>query len=378
VANTWDSRFYHETATSLAGGEGYTFQGKPTALWPPAFSAVLSAVYRITGPDPRAGQLLNVLLSLALLAAIVDLTRTLAGGRAAFLAAILLALEPSQIVMPAFLMSEVLCGAAVAGALACAARGARGGGAWTWGALLLGVGAGFARGHAFLVLPAALLALRGWPRPPGRRWLATFALVVAGLGLSVALWAMRNDRLLGKPVLLSTNTGINLLLGNNPNATGGRADPPQPLPETGDEVLDEEIAIRRALEHVREDPWRTVGLLPLKAARLLGAGPAVTYRAETREKWGPGAALVMVLAQVSHAALFALAGLFLWRARRGTRQPGERVLGRVVAVVALLWTLGHLPFLGGARYLFPVHALLAAAAAAFLAGIRPGLSETST
>ena len=48
---------------------------------------------------------------------------------------------------------------------------------------------------------------------------------------------------------------------------------------------------------------------------------------------------------------------------RGMARPEMRLVGLVV-VLAAVWTLGHLPFLGGARYLFPIHALLVTAAAA--------------
>ena len=369
VANTWDSNFYHETATSLAGGEGYTFQGKPTAYYPPAFPAALSLVYRVTGPSARAGQLLNVALSLALLAAMAGLAGCLAGPRTAWITALLLAVEPSQIVMPAFLMSETLCGATLAGALACLARRAAGGGLlWLGGAALLGAAAGLARGHAFLVPPVAVAALLGWGSFSAARARTALVVVLAGLCVTVGLWAARNDRRLGKPVPVATNTGINLLLGNNPNARGARADPPGGVPQTGDEIADEDIATRRALDYIRAEPGRFVLLLPVKAFRLLAPAPAVTYRAELGEKWSPAAALaVSALAQLAHGVLIVLAGIFLWRARGAARGSGERALGRLLVGVFLIWTVGHLPFLGGARYAFPVHALLAAGAAGWLA-----------
>ena len=57
IANTWDSNFYHETATSLAEGNGFTFQEKPTAYYPPGYPLWIALGYKIAGvegaPTPR-------------------------------------------------------------------------------------------------------------------------------------------------------------------------------------------------------------------------------------------------------------------------------------------------------------------------------------
>ena len=83
VANTWDSHFYHETATALAQGDGYSFQGKPTALFPPGFPAALSLMYGAAGSATRQGQWLNVILSLVLAGAAAAWVRAVWGGDAA-------------------------------------------------------------------------------------------------------------------------------------------------------------------------------------------------------------------------------------------------------------------------------------------------------
>jgi 4-amino-4-deoxy-L-arabinose transferase-like glycosyltransferase len=356
VANTWDSVFYHETATALAGGEGYTFQGKPTAYYPPGFSVVLSLAYAILGTTPRHGQMVNVLLSLILLGSLSGLAGSLGGGRAARATAVVLALEPSQIIMPAFLMSETLCAAALAAGLALLlARQRRP--LLVLPAILLGALAGMTRGHAFLVLPAAVLALAGTDllrsRPRAATLLTLMLLVFAG---TVAGWSARNREALGHAVPIATNTGINLLLGNNPNARGGRADPPGGVPQTGNEVLDEQIARNRALDYIRSHPGRTALLLPVKLLRLGVPAPALTYRAELRRKWGEIPALVSLgLAQAFHvtAWLWLLVGWF-----RGRRDASRRVAPRLILFCLGAWSLGHLPFLGGARYFFPVAGLL--------------------
>jgi hypothetical protein len=181
----------------------------------------------------------------------------------------------------------------------------------------------------------------------------------------VGLWSERNRTALGKRVPLATNGGINLLLGNNPNAEGGRAEPPEGVPQTGDEIRDEAIARERAWVYMREHPARTLLMLPVKGARLWGFGPAVTYRVELREKLGAAAGRgIAAAAQIAHVGWLLGLALFLVRGRRDG--PGRRLLWWSVVAVLGVWTLGHLPFLGGARYLFPVQPLLILASVAAL------------
>lgn len=351
VANTWDSTFYHEAAESLANGEGYRFDGQPTALFPPGYPVVLSAFYRVFDADPRVGQFVNLGASLGIWAAAGWLAGLLLGPGARRMTWLVLAVEPSQILMPAFLMSETLCAFWIVTGLAAMAAW-RGSARWIWWcvAIVAWTAAGWTRGHAFLV-PPVLLAIWWWREPVARLrvvWLAIGLLVVQGATL--AAWSERNQQELGSRVWVATNGGLNLLLGNNPDAWGGRADPPGGMPVTGDEVVDERIARERAWRFVREHPVRTLLLVPVKAVRLLGPAPATTYRAEVARKWGvwAGRAAVLAAALAQAAAWVAL----LWGIRR---RPPAAVWW--LLLVLGVWTLGHLPFLGGARYFFPVAAI---------------------
>ena len=367
VANTWDSNFYHQTASHLASGEGYIFQGKATALFPPGFPAALAVAYRIAGPDPRAGQALNFLASIGVLAAAAWLAAETLGRVAARRTAMLLALDPSQIVMPAFLMSESVCALGLVAGLAALARGlGRGGVLWFPAAAAAGLLAGFARPHAFLLLPAAALA---WGWVARRRWRPVWialAFLLAVDAAALGLWTARNQRALGHPVPISTNGWMNLLLGNNPNARGGRSEPPGGLPDTGDEVRDEALAQARAVAYIQDHPGRVIALPPVKAARRVLPAPISPYRAELRAKLGPAPAVsVLALAQAFHLAAWGLALGFLLRRRPpvGILAAHADPLRGLVAVCLGVWVLGHLPYWGGARYFLPVEALLVLAAA---------------
>jgi len=361
VANTWDSNFYHESALSLTRGQGYEFQGQPTAFFPPAFPVALSGAYRILDPVARSGQMLNVLLSLALCGITVLAARSFLGRAAGRWALLIMALEPSQILMPAFLMSETLCATLLMLLFLAAWRGAWRGWLWLVVAGLAGAAAGMTRGHGFLLVPLVPLVLFVRDGLPRARFVIMLLVLLGVSAGTISLWATRNQAKLGRAVPVATNGGINLLLGNNVNAWGGRAEPPGGVPQTGNEIVDERIAADRAMEFVRRNPGRFVATLPLKVIRLWSFGPAVTYRAELRTKLGNTVGWTVTgLAQASHFALLILGALGLYGvARRGGRAgPAFHLILGVFAI----WTLGHLPFLGGARYLFPIQPLLVLAA----------------
>jgi 4-amino-4-deoxy-L-arabinose transferase-like glycosyltransferase len=372
VGNTWDTNYYHDTAASLAHGDGYTFQDRPTAYYPPGYPALLSVAYRVGGTGPRTAQVLNLLLSMGIVIAGAGLARVLLGRKAGAAVAMALAIDPSQIVMPAFLMSEVAGGFWLLLALLGLVRGgtSRGSG-WLLLAAASAALAGLTRSLLFLIPPVALLmlAVRGWL--PRRSFVIGLLLLVAAYVAVTSGWAIRNQRALGHPVPLATNGGVNLLVGNNVNARGGRAEPPGGVLQSDDEVRDDAWARAQAFDFVREHPARAAALLPMKAVRLLVPAPALTYRAELRAKLGEAPTWIALgAAEAFHLAAWGMALLFLVRCRR-RHGDAAGTFHWLAAAALVVWTVGHLPFFGGARYFFPVEPLLVIAAVAWTAERRP-------
>jgi hypothetical protein len=300
------------------------------------------------------------------------LARTFLGRKAAAIVAMALAIDPSQIIMPAFLMSEVAGGFWLLLALLALARG--GASRWNGWLLLAAVSAtlaGLTRSLLFLIPPVALLvlAVRGWL--PRRSFVIALLLLVAADVAVTSGWAFRNQRALGHPVPLATNGGVNLLVGNNVNARGGRAEPPGGVLQSDDEVRDDAWARAQAFDFVREHPARAAALLPMKAARLLIPAPALTYRAELRAKLGEAPTWIALgAAEAFQLAAWAMALLFLVRGRR-PNGGGVIAFRWLAAGTLVVWTVGHLPFFGGARYFFPMEPLLVIAATAWIIVRRP-------
>lgn len=370
VNNTADTEIYDAGARSIAGGEGYRWGGRPTAFFPVGWPLVLAGAYKLFGESPRSGQVMNLILSLVLIAASWAFARRLHGDVAARRVAVLLALAPHQIVYPAFLMSEVAFTAFFMTALWLLSPGTR-----TLPRLFL---SGFLTGGATLIravslvypLVTFLFARFGERRTWRGSVLATLVFTVALL-LALAPWAVRNHSVFGRWVLVANDGGMNFLMGNHEGATGARHEPAGGLPSTGDEVADDREGYRRGLEFIRTRPLEFLSLLPRKLARLTLAAPLLTYREELLAKWPRIVALAaMGLDQLLHVGLWGVVVAGFAGIVRRRRPPPRGLL--LPCLVLGLWFAIHMAFLGGARYFFPMMPVLIMLAVMFMGGWREG------
>src|SRR5262249_35046307 len=97
-------------------------------------------------------------------------------------------------------------------------------------------------------------------------------IVITVAFLIVLPWSLRNHRVFGEFVLVSTNGGLTLLTGNNPSARGDYT-PDDPLvtsiPRTvATQVAVDKEATHRAFMWIQANPGRFFLLIPLKVFRL--------------------------------------------------------------------------------------------------------------
>jgi hypothetical protein len=113
----------------------------------------------------------------------------------------------------------------------------------------------------FVLLPL----LDGWRERRAQPVLVGW--LVAGLVGAALLgpWAARNHSAIGKPVLVSTNFGFNLWMGNNPQSNGGYMDPLPDAPK--DEVTRERYYRQKAIDYIVAHPADYL-VLAAKRARL--------------------------------------------------------------------------------------------------------------
>jgi tetratricopeptide (TPR) repeat protein len=356
-------------------------------LRPPGYPWFLAAVYAASGGSYLAPRLIQALLGLLSTVLLYALGRrwfspaTGLGAAALFSTNWVSLYFETELHEPALLMFLLLLLAAACDRWA-AAPGVR-------RALLAGLalgGTALVRSNILLGLPALLLwmlwVLRKTPagvgRNPdtgarGRSRPAAMAACLLGTALAIAPATARNLIVSGEPVLISANAGLNLLLGNNPRATGLIGDE---IPGLGsfDNFYDYP-AILRALERREGHP------LDHRSASALFTSEALDFVADSPgeflELTARKAALFWGPAEVSHnkvlpleraaspilahlpgpfplylaAALVGLAQLIL--ARRRSHPMVSWSAGLLV-----IWFLSVLPFFAAARYRLPVLPIL--------------------
>ena len=268
-----DAATYHEAARSIAAGHGH-----PDALFwqPPGYSYFLALLYTITGPtDLLTPRIVQAFLGAAAAVLTAWIGARSFGSRVGLAAGFIVAFYGTLIHFDAELLGVSLTVALqlLAVALAVAAGGAsRPAPLW--------LGAGFTAGIASLVTAPTLLLVAAF---------AAFArrhahLVLVAAALAIAPVTIRNAVKGGEVVLISTNAGINLYLGNNPRYDETvQIRPDRHWLDLTKEPWDHGIRTKsggsnyfagRALEWARTDP---VGFLRLqvKKVRLLLGGDEI-------------------------------------------------------------------------------------------------------
>ncbi len=347
-----DERGYVLLAESLAAGDGFRL---------PVPRAVLDAAGVAGHPGVRAfrGPLLPLVLApvaavgggigaMRLLLAVLGAcgapllfvaARQLLEGRAALAVALAYALWPPHVFVSAHMLSEPLSMALLVAASALASRARlRDGGR-------VALAAGLMAGLAVLARPAALLpALFLVPVAGDRR---RAALLAVGLLAFLAPWALRNQVVLGRP-LLTTNSGVTLAGGNGgaaaaaavpgkwlppDEAYAGAADAPD-LGMWGWSRLGEQASDRRftadAVSWARENPRDAAVLVGWKLVRLFDPDPRSRKPDARLKAWLGWLTLTPVL-------LLALAGAAHSRTRSAGWYPWWALLVGTVATAALFY-----------------------------------------
>jgi 4-amino-4-deoxy-L-arabinose transferase-like glycosyltransferase len=381
-----DFRWYFGQGQRLAAGQGYTVtddgcplweQGRPlpapqpTAFWPVGYPLFLAGIFRLFGGiiDPLlAAKSANVALYLGLMAALAWCVRRIFRSKlAGRIALVLLAFLPNHIAYVSITSSEILFAFLATLGVALLIRGREREGVW------LRLAAGLVLGLATWTKPAAVLlpvlVLGALHFRERGRLVRVAAVVYFALALTLVPLGVRNRRAFGRFVFVSTNGGINLVIGNMPGAYAPGVFWNRELTalirsETR-EVERDARAKAMAIEWMRRHPLATLAALPRKFIALYGAdvdgfgwNRAGDERRSMHAAWGP----LRLGSQLYYLAIVALA-LLSWRHRR-------RFDGALYGVGPALFihtTAVYLVFFGGARFHFPLVPWIAAYAAATLA-----------
>ena len=262
-----EASVYDRLAWSLASNREYVAEdGSPTAFRPVGYPAFLAGVYMVFGHSWMAGGIANALFGTAAVGLTYVLARIVLSIRLSLVAASLIALLPSHILgYTAVLRMEALHTIFVLTALVITYRAVRA--PRVQNAVLLGLclGVGLYVRPILLLYPiafGAVLILR--PQISLRRALGLTS--VAGLVMLLVLlpWTVRNYIVMDAFVLTSTHGGINLLVGNGPDAIGQHETVDESMFSDTSEMTVYRESIRITLDHVMSHPVDWFELLPRK------------------------------------------------------------------------------------------------------------------
>ena len=359
---------YDRLGSTLAATGTYVDDGRPTAYRPIGYPGLVAGIYAIAGHRPWAVHVAQAALG-SVSALLLGL---LAGrGRGGLWAAAIWALYPSSILYADLLLPETVFTALLLVGAVLAMHGAF---ATRRGSLLLGATVGL----LVLLKPMALLLLVALPLA-GRvdRLRPThFALLALGTLLVIAPWLVRNWIVIGYPTP-ATSIGANLLIGNNPNATGGYTErvPPSMIPLQSAEGERDAGEVSSALSYIGREPLQFLRNGFGKLAHYFGSeGGMIVWgfhrspgdrSTPLREKYRslPLWLHAAVSGPYALAVLLGTLGLFA-QPRGATRAYFLAFLGASLAT--------HFVFYGGGRYHFPLMPFFVLFAAQWLSGQRAG------
>ena len=263
-----DFGFYFGAAARMAAGAGYTMNGEPTAYWPIGWPGLLSLAFRAFGSHLWVGLALQVVITTAIAVLVYLIAHRLTGsGTVGLVGGLAWTLLPDQLAWTSILGSEPL----FALLLLCGLYALIASEGWRRPAI-----AGVALGAACVVRPTALLVpaivviiLIVHRRRVGAA-LAEGALLLLVMLVVVAPLTIRNAAVLGAPVLVSTNGGVNLWQGvHADDRYWWPADPEiNPLAAIDDEVARDRMGRRLFLEHLASNPAGVAGHAVLKILAL--------------------------------------------------------------------------------------------------------------
>ncbi len=337
-----DEHVYLELTQSLVDGRGFAFGSDATAYRPPGYPFMLLPVHLLTGGSVFAMRMVSVLCLAGAVWFGYLLARRISPVAGA-LVAVVMAVYPLFVYTATALYPQI---PALLMLLMMLEFGLRARDRWTW-AIWSGLSAGFLTitVPSFAPTLALLLLFIGW------RHKKALAVLIVAAAVIPLLWCVRNAVVMHAFIPVSTNNGVNLLLGNNPQATGssGTSVDVSAYDQRAKELKLDEVQIDKfyqteALNWIKGNPAEAAGLYVAKVAHNFAYS-------DTLKTEGQGAS--DLLAALSYYPILALALLrvLLWR-----RFPLHR-LDKLAAWTIVLNVLLLAVFFTRIRFRVPLDAL---------------------
>ncbi|GAA5111461.1 ArnT family glycosyltransferase [Haloechinothrix salitolerans] len=357
-----DERDYLALTHAVLSGDGYASDGEPTAYRPPGIVFLLVPLAAVFGDGLPIARLVGI-AALAVSAWLMFLLgRRLRSPSCGALAAVAVASYPPFVYTATTIYPQLPAMALLLGFLAAAFRAAERRG------VPAAVVAGMCGGMLALTVPTLAVSVpivAGWfarrHRPPRAVLAAMLVLAV----LIPGAWTVRNAVVLDAFVPVSTNSGVNLLLGNSEHVTpeAGSAADITHYYEQADRLELSEVEANR---FYRDQALDWISEHPAEAALLYVRKVAHTFALHNDLFTDDATSLLHdVVAAVTFSLLFALVVLRLALTRWHPLDPREKLQITLVVVNVLVIAV----FFTRIRLRLPVDGLLILLAASALARV---------
>ena len=347
-----DELDYHTLAANLSTTFHYAAHGLPTAYRPIGYPAIIALVYWIAGIHPIVVKVFQAIVDSSIVL-VVPRLMSHSTDNAKLYAAGAWASFPSAILYPNLLMTECIYTAlVVAAALLYVKESDRS----IQRCILLGV----VCGTLTLIKPATILffAALGALALKKRESRQNIAAVCIAFVLVVTPWVVRNWVVIGEPTI-ATNSGVNLLIGNNPHANGSynASVDVLALDSVANEADRDKLAFSTGVRYIVSRPFRFVVNAGKKYAHLFSSESflAVTQfhpnpnnvEQSLSEKYASISSVVRLIINVPYAAALLVGFLGFISAKR------TRLWYFFAALLTSLLCI-HLTTFGGNRFHFPL------------------------
>ncbi len=345
-----DELGYQALAENLVAHGSYTLDSLPTAFRPVGYPAIAALVYALFGVKPVALKIVQALFDSAMIFVLPRIPGEI-GAKARLMIACAWAVFPPAILYTNLVMSESLFGTLLIVGCFVFLHNAAG----KWGPVLLGI----VFGVLTLIRPVALLlfvvlmifnSLASRTRQQVIVASAVFLVVLAP-------WILRNWIVMGEPTIAS-NTGITLLIGNNPNANGGfnARFPLEGLDTAGTEIAVERQALGLATSYIREHPEQFVVNAFKKYAQFFSSESYLLVAQFSPEALESPIPLAKRYAAISPVAFLVVNGayvLVLVAGWLGFLSSRRNRLWDFMASLMFAFLFVHLIVFGGNRFHYP-------------------------
>ena len=362
-----DAESYVLIARNLAAGDGFVFHpgSQPTSWRAPVYPAFLASMFFVSGGSLLAVRLVQAAIWGLICIVVFHLARQMWEPRTSLGVALVVGLYPEFVGLTPLLWSETLfIFVFLVATLALLRLGQN---PTPWMALVFGLACGVAtltRPAALGLLPVACLFIASRRSAGMRKGLLLLLTCIAAAAV-IAPWTIRNYRVHGDPLLVTSNIGKNLYIGH-------AKDTPIPFSWRKLYKLDSDPIYQRivrdhptqssrsraltaqAIQNIREQPLRTMVLTVTKLFDLwlpdffvssnVRAG---SYGLRWRPLWPGMLAITVTLYLVLMMA--SLAGLWAWR---------QHPLTPWVLAIVIVYSMGHAAVYGASRYHLPLLPLL--------------------